>query len=99
MREGNRIRVHAQLIRASTDEHFWSASYDRELGDALTLEARSHNPFHRTKSGGYGHRRRTRQARHYPFCFAGSAVRAYLKGLQPVKGNNQGGGRQTDCLV
>jgi TolB-like protein/DNA-binding winged helix-turn-helix (wHTH) protein/Flp pilus assembly protein TadD len=39
MREGNRIRVHAQLIRASTDEHFWSASYDRELGDALTLES------------------------------------------------------------
>jgi TolB-like protein/DNA-binding winged helix-turn-helix (wHTH) protein len=38
MREGNRIRVHAQLIRASTDEHFWSESYDRELGDALTLE-------------------------------------------------------------
>ena len=39
MREGNRIRVHAQLIRASTDEHFWSEEYDRELGDALTLES------------------------------------------------------------
>jgi TolB-like protein/DNA-binding winged helix-turn-helix (wHTH) protein/Flp pilus assembly protein TadD len=39
MREGNRIRFHAQLIRASTDEHFWSESYDRELGDALTLES------------------------------------------------------------
>jgi len=39
MREGNRIRVHAQLIRASTDEHFWSESYDRELGEALTLES------------------------------------------------------------
>ena len=39
MREGNRIRVHAQLIRASTDEHFWSESYDRELGDALRLVA------------------------------------------------------------
>ena len=39
MREGNRIRVHAQLIRATTDEHFWSESYDRELGDALTLES------------------------------------------------------------
>ena len=38
MREGSRIRVHAQLIRAATDEHFWSESYDRELGDALTLE-------------------------------------------------------------
>jgi TolB-like protein/DNA-binding winged helix-turn-helix (wHTH) protein/Tfp pilus assembly protein PilF len=39
IREGNRIRIHAQLIRASTDEHFWSATYDRELGDALTLES------------------------------------------------------------
>ncbi len=39
MREGNRIRVHAQLISALTDEHFWSESYDRELGDALTLES------------------------------------------------------------
>jgi TolB-like protein/DNA-binding winged helix-turn-helix (wHTH) protein/Flp pilus assembly protein TadD len=39
IREGDRIRVHAQLIRASTDEHFWSETYDRELGDALTLES------------------------------------------------------------
>jgi len=39
IREDNRIRVHAQLIHASTDEHFWSETYDRELGDALTLES------------------------------------------------------------
>ena len=39
MRDGNRIRVHAQLIRAATDEHFWSETYDRELGDVLTLES------------------------------------------------------------
>jgi TolB-like protein/DNA-binding winged helix-turn-helix (wHTH) protein/Flp pilus assembly protein TadD len=39
IRDGNRIRVHAQLIRASSDEHFWSETYDRELGDALTLES------------------------------------------------------------
>jgi len=39
IREGNRIRVHAQLIRAATDEHFWSESYDRELKDALALES------------------------------------------------------------
>jgi TolB-like protein/DNA-binding winged helix-turn-helix (wHTH) protein/Flp pilus assembly protein TadD len=39
IREGSRIRVHAQLIRAITDEHFWSESYDRELGDVLTLES------------------------------------------------------------
>jgi TolB-like protein/Tfp pilus assembly protein PilF len=39
IREGGRIRVHAQLIRAATDEHFWSETYDRELGDALALES------------------------------------------------------------
>src|SRR5215469_10601677 len=39
IREGNRIRVHAQLIRASTDEHLWSETYDRELGNVLTLES------------------------------------------------------------
>jgi len=37
--DGNRIRVHAQLIRAATDEHFWSAVYDRELRDVLTLQS------------------------------------------------------------
>jgi TolB-like protein/tetratricopeptide (TPR) repeat protein len=39
IREGNRVRVHCQLIRTSTDEHFWSETYDRDLGDALTLES------------------------------------------------------------
>ncbi|MFZ0856876.1 MAG: hypothetical protein WAN10_08485, partial [Candidatus Acidiferrales bacterium] len=38
-REGNRIRVTAQLIRAATDEHFWSETYDRELSDALALQS------------------------------------------------------------
>jgi TolB-like protein/DNA-binding winged helix-turn-helix (wHTH) protein/Flp pilus assembly protein TadD len=39
MREGDRIRVHAQLIRAATDEHFWSEEYDRELKDVLGLQS------------------------------------------------------------
>jgi TolB-like protein/DNA-binding winged helix-turn-helix (wHTH) protein len=39
IREGSRIRVHAQLIRASTDEHLWAESYDRDLQDALALES------------------------------------------------------------
>lgn len=39
MRDGDRIRVTAQLIRASTDEHFWSETYDRELGDVFTLQS------------------------------------------------------------
>ncbi|PYV21989.1 MAG: hypothetical protein DMG27_19330 [Acidobacteria bacterium] len=39
IREGSRIRVNAQLIRAATDDHFWSAAYDRELPDTLALES------------------------------------------------------------
>ncbi len=39
MREGNRIRVTAQLIRGATDEHFWSETYDRELSDSLSLQS------------------------------------------------------------
>jgi TolB-like protein/Flp pilus assembly protein TadD len=39
IRDGSRIRVTAQLIRAATDEHFWSVTYDREMRDALTLES------------------------------------------------------------
>ncbi len=37
-RAGNRIRVTAQLIRAVSDEHLWSETYDRDLQDVLALE-------------------------------------------------------------
>jgi TolB-like protein/DNA-binding winged helix-turn-helix (wHTH) protein/Flp pilus assembly protein TadD len=39
IREGNRVRVHAQLIRAATDEHLWSEAYDRDLRDVLALQS------------------------------------------------------------
>ncbi|MGA8872610.1 MAG: tetratricopeptide repeat protein, partial [Candidatus Acidiferrales bacterium] len=39
MRQGNRIRVTAQMIRASTDEHFWSETYDGDLRDVFTLQS------------------------------------------------------------
>jgi TolB-like protein/Flp pilus assembly protein TadD len=39
IRQGSRVRVSAQLIQGSTDEHFWSATYDRELQDALALQS------------------------------------------------------------
>jgi TolB-like protein/DNA-binding winged helix-turn-helix (wHTH) protein/Tfp pilus assembly protein PilF len=35
----NRVRVHAQLIRTATDEHFWSETYDREVRDVLALQS------------------------------------------------------------
>ncbi len=39
MRQDNRFRVTAQLIRGSTDEHFWSETYDRDLRDVLTVQS------------------------------------------------------------
>jgi TolB-like protein/DNA-binding winged helix-turn-helix (wHTH) protein/Tfp pilus assembly protein PilF len=38
IREGNQIRVHAQLIRASSDEHIWAGEYEREYGSVLALQ-------------------------------------------------------------
>lgn len=39
MRSGQRVRVTAQLIDASTDRHLWAHSYERDLRDVLTLQA------------------------------------------------------------
>src|SRR5271156_2062460 len=38
IRSGPRVRVTAQLIRASTDQHLWAETYDRDLGDILMLQ-------------------------------------------------------------
>ena len=35
MRSGNRLRITAQLIQATTDQHVWADSYERDLGDVL----------------------------------------------------------------
>ncbi len=37
-RAGDRIRVTAQLIDASTDEHVWADSYDGEVSDVFALQ-------------------------------------------------------------
>lgn len=39
-RAGERVRIRAQLIRASTDQHLWAESYDGEVSDLLSLEDR-----------------------------------------------------------
>jgi TolB-like protein/tetratricopeptide (TPR) repeat protein len=38
LRSGDKIRVTVQLIRADTDEHLWSGTFDRELQDVLALQ-------------------------------------------------------------
>jgi TolB-like protein/DNA-binding winged helix-turn-helix (wHTH) protein len=38
IREGSRVRVNAQLIRGSTDEHLWAIEYQREYRSILALQ-------------------------------------------------------------
>ena len=37
-RFGNRVRITAQLIEASSDRHLWARSYERDLSDVLALQ-------------------------------------------------------------
>ena len=39
MRSGNRVRITAQLIKASTDQHLWAETYERDFGDVLRLQS------------------------------------------------------------
>ncbi len=38
LRKGRRVRITAQLIHGPTDRHLWAQSYERDLGDTLTLQ-------------------------------------------------------------
>jgi TolB-like protein len=37
-KSGNKVRITAQLIEASTDRHLWSETYDRELVDIFAIQ-------------------------------------------------------------
>ena len=38
LRVGDQVRITAQLINASTEEHLWAERYEREMGDVLALQ-------------------------------------------------------------
>jgi TolB-like protein/Tfp pilus assembly protein PilF len=38
-RSGSRIRIDAQLVKASSDHHLWADSYERDFRDVLSLQA------------------------------------------------------------
>jgi len=38
LREGDRVRITVQLIRADTDRHLWADSYQRQMTDILALQ-------------------------------------------------------------
>jgi tetratricopeptide (TPR) repeat protein len=37
-RDGDRVRINARLVGASTDRHLWAEAYDRDLRDVLILQ-------------------------------------------------------------
>jgi TolB-like protein/DNA-binding winged helix-turn-helix (wHTH) protein/Tfp pilus assembly protein PilF len=37
-RSGNKVRIRAQLVRATPEEHLWAESYERDLPDVLALQ-------------------------------------------------------------
>jgi adenylate cyclase len=39
VRSGQRVRITAQLIHASADQHVWAETYERDLGDVLRLQS------------------------------------------------------------
>ena len=39
LKDGARVRVIAQLIEAGTDQHVWTDTYDRRVGDLLAVQA------------------------------------------------------------
>jgi TolB-like protein/tetratricopeptide (TPR) repeat protein len=40
LRSGNRVRITAQLIEASTDHHLWAQDYEGDTRDVLSLQSR-----------------------------------------------------------
>ena len=38
MKSGARVRITAQLVDGSTDQHLWARSYERELSDVLAMQ-------------------------------------------------------------
>ncbi|MGA9303958.1 MAG: protein kinase, partial [Candidatus Sulfotelmatobacter sp.] len=38
-RDGDRVRITAELIEARTDQHLWTETYDRDLRDILSLQS------------------------------------------------------------
>ena len=39
VRDGQKVRITAQLIRGREDQHLWAETYERDLGDALRLQS------------------------------------------------------------
>ncbi len=87
-REGEQVRITAQAIRASTDQHLWSQSFDRDLKNILSLQ----NEIARTVAYEIGGKLSSREQpipmQQRPVDAA--AYEAYLKGIYDWYGGDWG---------
>jgi TolB-like protein/tetratricopeptide (TPR) repeat protein len=91
LRVGDQIRVSVRLIRADTDEHLWSATYDRELQDVLALQSDVTQGIARNiEVAVNGEQRRSSDA---PRTVAPEVYEAYLKGVHFLNKQNPDGTR------
>ena len=67
-RSGSRVRVTAQLIKASDGYHLWSESYDRELEDIFEVNRTSRAESRRSCVSSWSHDRRRAIPRHSICC-------------------------------
>jgi TolB-like protein/Tfp pilus assembly protein PilF len=75
MRDGDRVRITAQLIHAATDRHVWARRYERDLRDVLRLQSEVARAVADEVQVTLGPQGRTRRARIDP-----EAYQLYLKG-------------------
>jgi TolB-like protein/Flp pilus assembly protein TadD len=77
-RSGDRLRVRAQLVHASSDQHLWAETFDRNVGDVLALQADLAESIIRRIQTRLAPE--DRSAHHRPVPVAPKALEAYLKG-------------------
>ena len=80
LRSGSRVRITAQLLDADQDRHLWAQTYERELSDALTLQAEVAQAISNAVRVTLTPEERERFGRARPVVPA--AHEAYLRGLQ-----------------
>jgi len=79
-RAGDRVRITAQLIRASSDEHLWAESYERDLRDVLSLQSEVSGAVARAVAAALTPEERARLAGAVPV--EPAAYEAYLRGVE-----------------
>jgi TolB-like protein len=89
-RSGQRVRINAQLIDASSDRHIWAHSYERDLREILALQAEVAGAIAIEVNGKLTPRQRKRMAAARPT--NPDAYVAYLKGRYFIDNRRSGEG-------